>query len=518
MKRILLPSLMFFLLSIHVSAQENSASNESNTTTTGDSLTVANEFQTTKSDADLTTGSTDNLSESSTVSKAETATPTNEAKKKDKKNLLYTKANHWSIAGHVGVGFIDGDQTQSYNALWPRSGADCTFGFEVEYTVNPGFGLYLEYIYNPYRGSTNYAFNGAKLPSGLQTSLQQPIDFEGLSHETNFGLSLNLLNLFYRYRPQKWNLYLNAGAGITFYDVNAYEPGTKTVIDKTVEGTHITPSIINGRSVTFPVGFTVEYNPIRWLGIVWNTQYRLHMKDNLDCTAKGNANDHTLYSGLGLRWKINNPKDKSINHVRNMSMADYERTQCCDETFVNSRKIADLETQIAALKSYAESLDAAQNDENLVDTDQDGIPDVRDAEPNTPVGSWVNQNGQSLDQAAIERILGYGQYKEDTPAIYFDLGSAKVSVQSHMVLAKIARKMYADPTLTLDIVGYCDNIGGKEVNNLLSIKRAEDAKRELVNRYGIPESRINTFGKGKTAGPIDGFMPNRRCDLILFNK
>jgi outer membrane protein OmpA-like peptidoglycan-associated protein len=48
------------------------------------------------------------------------------------------------------------------------------------------------------------------------------------------------------------------------------------------------------------------------------------------------------------------------------------------------------------------------------------------------------------------------------------------------------------------------------------MRRAEDTKRELVRRYGVSPNRINTFGKGKTPGPVDDFMPNRRCDLILF--
>ena len=157
-------------------------------------------------------------------------------------------------------------------------------------------------------------------------------------------------------------------------------------------------------------------------------------------------------------------------------------------------------------------------EENLPDTDLDGVPDVRDRHPNTPSGSFVNYYGEPLDKDAVERILGYGQYVEETPSIYFDLGLSKITIESHMVLAKIARKMYADPNMKLDIVGYCDNVGGDELNNKLSMRRAEDTKRELVRRYGVSANRINTYGKGKTPGPVDDFMPNRRCDLILFSE
>lgn len=426
---------------------------------------------------------------------------------------MHPKVNHWSVAGHVGVGFMDGDQSQDYNTLWPRSGADCSFGFEVEYTFTPIFGLYTEYMYSPYRGGTTYWFKG----SSGQTNLQQAIDFEGLSHEVNVGLSLNFLNLFYRYRSQTWNLYLSAGAGVAFYDVKAYERGTTTIVDKVVQGQHITPSIEQGRSIVLPVGFTVEYNPLRWLSLVWNTQYRIHSKDNLDASEKGAANDNILYSGLGLRWKINNPKDKTIQHVRDLSSSNYEPTPCCDETIDNAQKIDEMMKQISVLLNETDSLERkfTTEDTNLPDSDSDGVPDIRDKDPNTPLGSFVNSKGEPLDKERIERILGYGRHVEETPSVYFDLGSTIFFVESHVELTKLARKMYTNPKLTLDIVGYCDNVGGEEYNNQLSMKRAEATKRELVNRYGISADRINTYGKGKTAGPVDNFAPNRRCDLIL---
>jgi len=463
---------------------------------------------------------------STTTSKDMTITPKKDIHVRDGNSekdeaRVYPKVNHWSIAGHGGVSFIDGDQSQDYNTLWPKSGADIAFGFEVEYTFTPGFGLYAEYVYNPYRGSTTYNYYGLKQPDGSQERKQIPMDFEGLAHEANFGVSLNFLNMFYRYRPLTWNVYVNLGMGVAFYDVSAYDSGTKNIMDHLDNwGTPVAPSISKGRAVTFPLGISLEYNPLKWLAIVWNTQYRMHKKDNMDASEKGNDDDNTIYSGLGLRWKING-KDKTIQHVRNMSPADYEPAQCCDATVENSQKISEIVTQISALAGNASSIEEDKErtiEENLPDTDLDGVPDVRDRHPNTPSGSFVNYYGEPLDKDAVERILGYGQYVEETPSIYFDLGLSKITIESHMVLAKIARKMYADPNMKLDIVGYCDNVGGDELNNKLSMRRAEDTKRELVRRYGVSANRINTYGKGKTPGPVDDFMPNRRCDLILFSE
>ncbi len=459
--------------------------------------------------------------EQKTVSEETTTiTPAKTKKEKPEKQKYGIKCNHWSIAGHVGVAFLDGDQHQNYNDMWPRSGADCSFDFMVEYTVNPGFGLFLEYAYNPYRGHANYYYYGAPDPSTkLERRHSEPMDFDGLSHEVSLGFSLNMLNMFYANRRQTWGLYLNAGAGFAFYDVKAYEPGTKNIINKPTDGVTVAPSIEKGRAVTFPIGAMLEYNPLRWLAIALNIEYRLHAKDNFDATEKGNANDNTIYMSLGLRWKINSPKDKTLPHVRNLSPSDYAKRRdgdgCCGQVAENTRKIAELEQLIASLCA-GDTTEIAMV-ENEPDDDNDGVPNSRDREPNTPPGSFVNTWGQALDQAAIERILGYGQYQGEIPSVYFETNKSKISLQSQIELTKIARKMYADPELHLDIIGYCDNVGTSKVNNPLSLRRAQESKRQLVKRYGIAADRINVYGKGQVPGPVGDFEPNRRCDFIMYN-
>ncbi len=443
-------------------------------------------------------------------------------KAKKEKRQYGVKSNHWSIAGHVGVAFLDGDQHQDFNDMWPRSNVDCSFDFMVEYSVNPGFGVFVEYAYNPYNGYSNYLYKGKKNSAGLQPNLSLPIDFKGLSHEVSVGFSLNMLNMFYPTRSQTWGWYLNAGAGFSFYEVDAYDQGTTDIVDREINGVHVAPSIENGRAVTFPIGTMVEYNPLKWLAIALNIEYRLHAKDNFDAVEKGNANDNTIYMSLGLRWKINHPKDKERPHVRNMSMSDYllgmgsgAGNNCCDQVATNTQKIAELEELLSQLKSDTAIVTPIEKE---ADDDNDGVPNSRDREPNTPEGSFVNTWGQALDQKGVERILGYGQYQPDAPAIYFSTGTAKMSLESQRELAKIARKLYADPTLKVDIIGYCDNIGSDELNNPLSIKRAEEAKEQLVNRYGVDANRINTYGKGKQPGPADDFEPNRRCDFVMYNE
>ena len=80
---------------------------------------------------------------------------------------------------------------------------------------------------------------------------------------------------------------------------------------------------------------------------------------------------------------------------------------------------------------------------------------------------------------------------------------------------KIANKLYNNPNYRAEIIGYCDNSGSDEFNKKLSLKRAETLKNILVKQYGIDPNRITVIGKGKTQGPKDKFIVNRRCDIFI---
>lgn len=434
---------------------------------------------------------------------------------------LREKCNHWSIAAHVGVGFLDGDQSQKYNHIFPRTFAKCSFGVDVEYTFNPIFGLYLEYMRNPYAGKGSYEYY-FKANGGYNYLQKTPIEFKGLSHTVNVGLSVNMLNLFYRYRKQVVGLYVNTGLGMAFYETTAYEPGTTDVMDKILNGAHIAPSFKNGRCMVIPVGFTLEYNPTRYLAIVWNSQYRLHTKDNWDCMQKAQNNDNFLYTGLGLRWKINSVKYKERKHVRDMCAGEFEKEMGVAMVAANALTINNITNKIDTLADRVDKIEPQVNElynesqRIIPDSDLDGVPDTRDREPNTPEGSFVNYYGEALTAEEIQKILG--DSGDNMPAIYFELGSSSLNAQSAVVFADIARKMYKDKNLKLELRGYCDYVGSEAFNQGLSVRRAETVRNELVAKYGIDAKRITVIGMGRIQGPTDNFLPNRRCDFLLKKK
>ena len=115
----------------------------------------------------------------------------------------------------------------------------------------------------------------------------------------------------------------------------------------------------------------------------------------------------------------------------------------------------------------------------------------------------------------INKIMGAQKLQRPDATIYYEKNLATVSPDSEIAIAEIASQLYNNPEYKLEIIGYCDNSGNAEYNQKLSLSRAEAIKRILVKQYNIEENRITTSGKGKTKGPKDNFIVNRRADIFI---
>ena len=75
--------------------------------------------------------------------------------------------------------------------------------------------------------------------------------------------------------------------------------------------------------------------------------------------------------------------------------------------------------------------------------------------------------------------------------------------------------MKTDQSLCVEVRGYCDYMGNNPYNNLLSQRRSDRVKAEMVKIWGIPADRIIANGKGKVLEPKIKYRPNRRCDFFF---
>lgn len=103
--------------------------------------------------------------------------------------------------------------------------------------------------------------------------------------------------------------------------------------------------------------------------------------------------------------------------------------------------------------------------------------------------------------------------------LFFDYDSDVILSTSTAEIERLYEFLMTNATLKIEIVGHTDNIGDRQYNINLSLRRAQALRNELVGR-GISADRITAVGKG-SAQPIatndteEGRAKNRRVEVVI---
>ena len=99
-------------------------------------------------------------------------------------------------------------------------------------------------------------------------------------------------------------------------------------------------------------------------------------------------------------------------------------------------------------------------------------------------------------------------------SILYGVDQSTVPAGEMKKMKAIAKVMKDNPDYKFTIVGFADYTGSADYNQKLSVKRAEEAKKVLVNKYGIDPDRLVVEGKGQTESFGDVKMSiNRRVSF-----
>jgi outer membrane protein OmpA-like peptidoglycan-associated protein len=101
--------------------------------------------------------------------------------------------------------------------------------------------------------------------------------------------------------------------------------------------------------------------------------------------------------------------------------------------------------------------------------------------------------------------------------VLFDTGKYTLKPGAREKLAKIAGIVLAHPGLKLEVEGHTDSIGGDEMSQRLSERRAETVRSYLVAQ-NLPPDSMTAHGFGKTqpvATNAAGRQLNRRVELVV---
>lgn len=103
--------------------------------------------------------------------------------------------------------------------------------------------------------------------------------------------------------------------------------------------------------------------------------------------------------------------------------------------------------------------------------------------------------------------------------IYFDSGKAEIKPESDTAILQISGLLKNNESLKLYVVGHTDNIGTIDANMKLSKDRADAVVNTLITKFGIPATRLKSFGVASLA-PVasnnteEGKAKNRRVELV----
>jgi peptidoglycan-associated lipoprotein len=105
---------------------------------------------------------------------------------------------------------------------------------------------------------------------------------------------------------------------------------------------------------------------------------------------------------------------------------------------------------------------------------------------------------------------------------FFDFAKSDIRPDGQTALTHDASYLKSHPDVKVRISGYCDERGSEEYNLGLGERRAEAAKRFMVN-LGVAPDRINTISYGKdrpfcTEPTEDCYQQNRRAHVALLQQ
>lgn len=275
----------------------------------------------------------------------------------------------------------------------------------------------------------------------------------------------------------------------------------------------------------FLIGLTAQYKISPRVGL------------NLDFTMLNNFRQNKTWDGSEFERNANTDGFNSTMYNASIGLtialgrheehADWFVPEKSDELLDIEKRIGDLETM-------------------MNDSDQDGVPDYLDAEPNTIAGVTVDSKGRTIDKNGngipdeLESILENNKATDAAGTgtgtggsgsadladlinggyvnVYFDFNQEQPNAQSVSGINFLIKYLKANPTVSSDVIGYADEIGSSEYNRALSQRRAENVKKILIDS-GIDAGRLNIVANGEdnTVNKSSGYARKvvRRVTFML---
>ena len=455
------------------------------------------------------------------------------------RSLNIEQTNTWAIGGGVSNFIMHGDLrsigTGEQGNYWNFGGY-----IYIDKMFNPILGLEMKFNYNTISGGAQYFSDVYDILYVPGSTIQDNIFFEGRAFGGELNMILSFSNIFIQ-TPKKWHMAGYVGIGYHQYNSTLFEQnpdGSRTeLVDFGINPAR--NNVKEASSVYVSAQFGLKYRLNKRIDIEFRPSWYFNYEDHLDAAISNKQDWETYFvNHLGLTVKLGKKKIYTI-------WGD-------DEEGVSSETIP-----------FA-----------IIDTDNDGVMDQLDIEPNTPKGVKVYGNGQAVDADKD----GLPDYKDECPLkpgpienkgcpilkdtdndglfdhedlcpnqpgpienkgcpkfkdnkeitifkfinelaanVYFDTGKWTLTPDSKQVLDKIVGYMEQVPEIEFKVEGHTDNRDKNEYNLYLSQKRADAVKKYLIKR-GVAPNQLRFIGFGETMPKYSnetakGRLLNRRVEV-----
>jgi len=119
---------------------------------------------------------------------------------------------------------------------------------------------------------------------------------------------------------------------------------------------------------------------------------------------------------------------------------------------------------------------------------------------------------------ALNEAEGFENYRIIwTGEINFAFNSHDLTPASEAILSECGSILESDPTSLLEIAGHTDHIGPADYNMKLGQDRADEARRFLTEKFGIPLYRLFTvsYGEGQQVSLSDDLKANSKDRRVV---
>lgn len=145
------------------------------------------------------------------------------------------------------------------------------------------------------------------------------------------------------------------------------------------------------------------------------------------------------------------------------------------------------------------------------DGDADGVPDCRDSCPATPIGQMVGADGCTLPIA---------ETRQEDLDVQFEFERHDVRPEYEPILLRVREQLLASPNLRVTFEAHADWKGPQRFNQPLSELRAAACREFVLRDTRIAPGRISTVGYGESRPIADnrteeGRAKNRRVTAVF---